>query len=77
VTGIGVLVLLLFFPGGLGQILYTLRDNYLRWVAARRGLLVPSLVADRRVEERPAGKEGPKDEVERLEDELETIGSLR
>ena len=29
----------------------TLRDGYLRWVARRRDLLVPSLVADRRVEE--------------------------
>jgi hypothetical protein len=44
-----VLFLLLVFPGGLGQIFYGLRDRYLRWVAARRGLLVPSLVADKRV----------------------------
>jgi hypothetical protein len=49
VTGVGVLFLLLVFPGGLGQIFYGLRDRYLRWVAARRGLLVPSLVADKRV----------------------------
>jgi branched-chain amino acid transport system permease protein len=46
-TGIGVLFLLLFFPGGLGQILYQVRDGYLRRVANRRGLLVPSLVADK------------------------------
>ena len=51
VTGVGLLVLLLFFPGGLGQILFNLRDGYLRWVAERRCLLVPSLVADKRVEE--------------------------
>ncbi|MEY2474125.1 MAG: branched-chain amino acid transport system permease protein livM [Actinomycetota bacterium] len=51
VTGLGVLLLLLFFPGGLGQILYQLRDAYLRRVANRRGLLVPSLVADKRVTE--------------------------
>jgi branched-chain amino acid transport system permease protein len=48
-TGGGMLLLLLVFPGGLGQILYALRDRYLRWVAARRDLLVPSLVADKRV----------------------------
>jgi branched-chain amino acid transport system permease protein len=47
-TGFGVLLLLLFFPGGLGQLFYMGRDAYLRWVAERRGLLVPSLVADRR-----------------------------
>ena len=49
VTGFGVLLLLWLFPGGLGQILFALRDRYLRWVAARRQLLVPSLVADKRV----------------------------
>ena len=83
VTGIGVLILLLFFPGGLGQILYTLRDNYLRWVAARRGLVVPSLVADKRVEgvaEHAADEagllEGALSDSEEPEEELETIGSL-
>jgi branched-chain amino acid transport system permease protein len=48
VTGVGLLFLLLFFPGGLGQLTYMLRDKYLRWVANRRQLLVPSLVADKR-----------------------------
>lgn len=51
VTGAGVLFLLLFFPGGLGEVAVRIRQRYLRWVANRRGLLVPSLVADRRVEE--------------------------
>src|SRR3954452_2836445 len=50
VTGVGVLLLLLFFPGGLGQLFFMARDAYLRGVADRRGLLVPSLVADRRME---------------------------
>jgi hypothetical protein len=44
------LFLLLFLPEGLGGLLYKARDGYLRWVARRRGLLVPSLVADRRIE---------------------------
>jgi hypothetical protein len=30
-------------------LLYKARDAYLRWVARRHGLVVPSLVADRRV----------------------------
>lgn len=50
VTGVGLLVVLLVLPGGLGQLLFSVRDRYLRWVANRRGLLVPSLVADKRVE---------------------------
>ena len=54
VTGIGLLFLLLVFPGGLGQILYMLRDGYLRWVAKRRRILVPSLVADKKTEEAEA-----------------------
>jgi branched-chain amino acid transport system permease protein len=46
VTGAGVLALLLVFPGGVGQLLTSARDRYLRAVAARRGLVVPSLIAD-------------------------------
>lgn len=50
-TGVGMLLLLLVFPGGLGQLVFGWRDRGLRWVAERRGLVVPSLVADRRQEE--------------------------
>lgn len=50
-SGIGILFLLLFLPEGLGGLMYRVRDAYLRFVARRRGLLVPSLVADRRVED--------------------------
>lgn len=50
-TGFGMLILLLVFPGGLGQIVFAWRDRFLRWVAARNQILVPSLVADRRIEE--------------------------
>ncbi|HVF75658.1 MAG TPA: ABC transporter permease [Acidimicrobiales bacterium] len=45
-TGVGLMVLLLFFPGGLAELGYRARDSFLRWVAARRGIHVPSLVAD-------------------------------
>lgn len=47
-TGAGLLVLLMFLPGGLGELVFRVRDRLLRLVADRRGLLVPSLVADRR-----------------------------
>jgi len=60
-TGFGLLILLLVFPGGLGQVFYALRDRYLRRVADKRGLIVPSLVADRRAVEvmlAPAPGEG-------------------
>ena len=49
-TGIGALVLLYIFPGGLAQVFYGMRDGLLRVVAERRGILVPSLVADARAD---------------------------
>jgi branched-chain amino acid transport system permease protein len=49
-TGVGLLAVLLLFPSGLGGMLADLRDGGLRWVARRRGLIVPSLLADVRVE---------------------------
>ena len=45
-TGAGLLVLLMFLPGGLGEVLFRIRDRFLRAVAARRGVFVPSLVSD-------------------------------
>jgi branched-chain amino acid transport system permease protein len=53
-SAIGVLFVLLVMPGGLGSVLFRVRDEWLRWVARRRGLLVPSLVADRRIADEPA-----------------------
>jgi hypothetical protein len=53
VTGTGLLVILLVLPGGLGQAVVMVRDRVLRRVAARRGILVPSLIADRRTDDRP------------------------
>ncbi|MGZ4713722.1 MAG: ABC transporter permease [Acidimicrobiia bacterium] len=52
-SGFGVLVVLWIYPGGLGGISVLVRDAYLRWVADRRGLVVPSLLRDQRVEEPP------------------------
>jgi branched-chain amino acid transport system permease protein len=47
-SGAGVLIVLIVFPGGIGQIVYTWRDSLLRYVAGRRGIVVPSLLADTR-----------------------------
>ena len=49
-TGFGLLVILLFLPGGLAAGVQSIRDRLLKVVADRRQILVPSLVADKRVE---------------------------
>ena len=49
-TGFGMLVLLLVFPGGLGELVFRVRDRLLRAFAEREQIVVPSLVADKRVE---------------------------
>jgi branched-chain amino acid transport system permease protein len=45
-SGVGLLLLLLIVPGGLSEIMYRMRDTFLRWVAARHDIHVPSLVSD-------------------------------
>ena len=45
-SGVGVLFVLLVIPSGIGGLLFRVRDLWLRWVARRRGLIVPSLLAD-------------------------------
>jgi len=49
-SSIGVLFVLLVIPGGLGSLVYKVRDLWLRWVADRNEILVPSMIADKRVE---------------------------
>ncbi len=56
-SGFGVLLVLMLLPSGLGGLLFDLRDQGLRWVAARREILVPSLVADRAEDREPDGDE--------------------
>lgn len=48
-SGFGILLLLMFLPEGLGGLVYRGRDAYLRRVARKHGLVVPSLLADERV----------------------------
>lgn len=49
-SGVGVLIILVALPGGLSQLMYSARDSLLRRVAERRGIHVPSLLADNRQE---------------------------
>jgi branched-chain amino acid transport system permease protein len=45
-SGLGLLLVLNFLPGGLAEGMFRVRDQLLRRVAARHNLVVPSLVAD-------------------------------
>jgi ABC-type branched-subunit amino acid transport system ATPase component/ABC-type branched-subunit amino acid transport system permease subunit len=49
-AGVFLFFFIVFFPGGLGEVVQRIRDVILRRVALRRNMIVPSLVADRRVE---------------------------
>jgi hypothetical protein len=80
VTGPGLLFILLFLPGGFAQAGYRIRDSYLRWVADRHNLLVPSLVADRLVEDTSAEAdiiEQAEHHVEEIEEAAALVGSSR
>jgi branched-chain amino acid transport system permease protein len=48
---VGVILVLMVLKGGLAQALWGFRDSLLRKIADRHNILVPSLVADRRVTE--------------------------
>ena len=50
-TGAGALLLLYAAPGGLAQLFYGSRDALLRAIAERRGIVVPSLLADVRTQD--------------------------
>jgi hypothetical protein len=48
--GLGGIVLLVAVGGGISQLVFRVRDNMLRRVAHRHGIVVPSLVADLRTD---------------------------
>jgi branched-chain amino acid transport system permease protein len=73
-SSIGVLFVLLVVPGGLGSLVYKVRDLWLRWVAERNEILVPSMVADKRVEEAPPPPEAIQEAVEAVTEEM--VGEL-
>ena len=64
-TGTGLLFILYFLPGGLWQLVHRVRDRYLRWVADRNGIVVPSLVADKRtdIDDTPPDDDHAEDET--------------
>jgi branched-chain amino acid transport system permease protein len=78
-TGVGLLAILLILPGGLGAGLAEARDGALRWVARRRRIIVPSLLADRRddsVELTPSMAAAVAEAVDRPEiEEVVELGS--
>jgi hypothetical protein len=76
-TGVGLLGILLILPGGLGAGLAEARDGLLRVFARRRGILVPSLVADRRddaLQATPAMAEAVAEALDRPE--IEEVAEL-
>ncbi len=66
-TGVGLLLVLMILPGGVGAALYDVRDSLLRRVAQRRRLIVPSLLADVRAPEEPV----PPEAIARAEEDME------
>jgi branched-chain amino acid transport system permease protein len=52
-SGLGLVWIPFVLPGGLAEGVFRLRDEWLRRIAARRGLHVPSLVADSLVPDEP------------------------
>jgi ABC-type branched-subunit amino acid transport system permease subunit len=60
-SGVGLLLVLLLMPSGFGGVMADVRDAALRRIALRRGLVVPSLLADVRIEE--AADEPPAETV--------------
>lgn len=75
--GAGLLLVLMFFPGGLGAMFARVRDSLLRWYANRRGIRVPSLIADTRIDDFAASDEmveAVADATELSTDQIEVAG---
>ena len=72
-TGVGMLLVLLLMPGGLGAALGDARDGALRWYARRRGIRVPSLLADTRVIS-PLPEEMPESPADLIADAMQQPG---
>jgi hypothetical protein len=53
-SAVGVLGVLLVAPGGLGNLLFRMRDAWLRRLARQRGIVVASLLADEGGADAPA-----------------------
>jgi branched-chain amino acid transport system permease protein len=70
-TGPLLVLNLYFYPGGSAESFFGYRDRFLRWVAAKHDILVPSLVADRRVEEQTDD-----DVITQAEQHVESVDSF-
>jgi len=71
--GVGVLAVLLFFPTGLGSMIFRARDAWLRRIALRNRIFVPTLLGDRLKE----GEEALVPIIERLPEEGEVATVYR
>jgi len=67
-SAIGVLLVLLVLPSGLGGLVFQVRDRWLRSVARRFGIVVPSLVADIALDEHTV--------VTHAEEQVEAIATV-
>jgi hypothetical protein len=78
-SGMGMLLLLLFFPGGLSELGINLRDAFLRRVAIKKGIHVPSLLADslQLNEEQEESEEEMFDEIAADQRELAQTGAKK
>jgi hypothetical protein len=70
-SSFGVLTILLFFPRGLGALVFRARDGWLRRIALRNRIFVPSLLGDRLLQ----GEEARVPIAERI-DELDDVPTL-
>jgi branched-chain amino acid transport system permease protein len=77
ITGPGLLLILYFLPGGFAQLGFGLRDRYLRAVAERKGIHVPSLVADRRIETGEDQQHVLEDAEHAMEEHDDLVGATR
>src|SRR5207237_364920 len=75
-TGPLLVLDLYFYPGGSAEGGFQARDKFLRWVARRHNLVVPSLVADRRVEAEEEAKADVVTAAERHVEELDGFDVL-
>lgn len=75
-TGAGLLILLMFVPGGLGALVFGFRDRVLRWVAARHGLSVPSLSEELAFEPAPDPASGVAADAGSAESRLLRVGDV-
>ena len=77
-SGAGLLIVLYALPGGFGQAVYAGRDALLRLVARRRGIHVPSLLKDSRVEGESAQEDEPHlDRAHVSDDKTEILEEVR